>query len=164
MQAQGHDFTLGSDELVEGGRVPTAQLHADCGGADVSPSLAWRHAPPGTKGFAVIVHDPDAPRPGGWWHWLFSAFPAAVSSLPAGAGTPGREPHGCRQGLNSFGARGYGGPCPPAGHGTHHYVFTVYALDVPDAGLGPDMEPAAAAVRIRRHALAAASLTAIYSR
>lgn len=164
MQAQGHGFTLTSDELAEGGRVPAAQLHGDCGGANVSPSLAWRHAPPGTRGFAVTVHDPDAPVPGGWWHWLLSAIPAETSSLPAGAGTPGDEPHGCRQGLNSDGAHGYGGPCPPVGHGIHRYVFTVHALDVPDAGLGADMDPMAAAIQIRRHTLGSASLTATYSR
>lgn len=164
MQVQGHGFRLSSDELTEGGRVPLSQVYADCGGGNVSPSLAWRHAPAGTKGFAVTVHDPDAPVPGGWWHWLFSAIPAQVSSLPAGAGTPGSEPHGCRQGLNSFGAHGYGGPCPPVGHGPHRYVFTVYALDVPDVDLGRDASPEAAAMQIRRHALAEASLTAVYSR
>ena len=164
MQAQGHGFILTSDEIVEGGRVPTAQLHAGCGGADVSPSLAWRHAPAGTRGFAISMHDPDAPRPGGWWHWLISAIPAEVSSLPAGAGRPGSEPHGCRQGLNSYGEHGYGGPCPPVGHGSHRYVFTIHALDVPDAGAAPDADPAAAAMQIRRHALASASLTALYGR
>lgn len=164
MQVQDHDFRLTSDELAEGGRVPAPQLHAGCGGSDVSPSLAWRHAPAGTRGYAVVVHDPDAPVAGGWWHWLLSAIPAEVSSLPAGAGRPGREPHGCRQGLNSFGAHGYGGPCPPVGHGPHRYVFTVYALDVPDVGIDPDAEPGAAVAQIRRHALAAAGLTAVYGR
>jgi Raf kinase inhibitor-like YbhB/YbcL family protein len=164
MRMQGQAFTLTSDELSEGGRVPAAHLHAHCGGANVSPSLAWRHAPAGTKGFAISVHDPDAPRPGGWWHWLISAIPGEVSSLPAGAGTPGREPHGCRQGCNSYGEYGYGGPCPPVGHGEHRYVFTIHALDVPDPGIDPDAEPQAAVMQIRHHALGEASLTAVYGR
>ncbi|MCH4564904.1 MULTISPECIES: YbhB/YbcL family Raf kinase inhibitor-like protein [Halomonas] len=95
-------------------------------GEDVSPALAWRDAPEGTKGFAVICHDPDAPlvQNGsyGFVHWVLYNLPASTTSLEEGttAGTSG---------LNDFGKSSYGGPMPPEGHGVHQYYFWVLALD-----------------------------------
>ncbi|MDI5984093.1 YbhB/YbcL family Raf kinase inhibitor-like protein [Halomonas sp. M4R5S39] len=95
-------------------------------GEDVSPALAWRDAPEGTQGFAVICHDPDAPlvQNGsyGFVHWVLYNLPAATTSLEEGttAGTGG---------LNDFGKSRYGGPMPPEGHGVHQYYFWVLALD-----------------------------------
>lgn len=95
-------------------------------GEDVSPVLTWRDAPEGTKGFAVICHDPDAPlvQNGvyGFVHWLLYNLPSSTVKLQENTqdGTAGR---------NDFGKEGYGGPMPPEGHGLHQYYFWVLALD-----------------------------------
>ncbi|MEJ2257347.1 MAG: YbhB/YbcL family Raf kinase inhibitor-like protein [Woeseiaceae bacterium] len=95
-------------------------------GEDVSPELAWSDAPDGTKAFAVICHDPDAPlvKPGsyGFVHWVLYGIPGSIDRLSEGVGD-------YTQGVNDFGNPGYGGPMPPEGHGTHHYFFWVLALD-----------------------------------
>ncbi|MFI0474556.1 YbhB/YbcL family Raf kinase inhibitor-like protein [Halomonas sp. HMF6819] len=95
-------------------------------GDDVSPALAWQGAPEGTKGFAVICHDPDAPlvKNGGYGfvHWLLYNLPGDLSELPDSAtvGTAGN---------NDFDKPGYAGPMPPENHGKHLYYFWVLALD-----------------------------------
>ena len=94
-------------------------------GENISPQLAWTDAPEGTKAFAIICHDPDAPlvSPGtyGFVHWVLYNIPASLSSLEEGtdAGT---------KGTNDFGDLAYGGPMPPPGHGNHHYFFSILAL------------------------------------
>lgn len=95
-----------------------------CDGENVSPPIEWKEPPPGTKTFALIVDDPDAPS-GIWNHWLLWDIPAADHGLAEGfqAGRIGVS------GLNDFGKQGYGGPCPPAGHGPHRYFFKLYAID-----------------------------------
>ncbi len=92
-------------------------------GDDVSPEIAWDGAPPETVEFAVICHDPDAPMPWYWDHWTVTGIPADVTSLPEGS--RGTE---YQLGETTFGESDYGGPGPPPGHGTHHYLFWVYAL------------------------------------
>jgi len=96
-----------------------------CDGANLSPALAWSGAPPGTRSFALICSDADAPG-GTWYHWAAYDIPPDVAALAEGrkAAGPGAPP----QGINDFGHAGYGGPCPPPGHGTHHYRFMLYAL------------------------------------
>lgn len=95
-------------------------------GDDISPALAWQGAPEGTKGFAVVCHDPDAPlvKEGryGFVHWLLYNLPGELSELTekTAVGTVG---------INDFGKQGYVGPMPPEGHGTHLYYFWVLALD-----------------------------------
>ena len=101
-----------------------------CEGAEVSPPLRWSGAPAGTKSFALIIDDPDAPDPAKpqrtFVHWVLYDIPASVTSLAEGASmTP---PEGSRDGSNDFGKSGYGGPCPPIGR--HRYFHKLYALDV----------------------------------
>src|SRR5436305_6945314 len=91
-------------------------------GEDVSPELEWSGVPEGTRAFAVVVHDPDAPLVDGFTHWVAYGIPADATELPEGG-------EGVVQGVNSLGEEGYTGPAPPPGHGTHHYYFWVYALD-----------------------------------
>ena len=104
-------------------------------GADTSPPLEWSDAPDGTRAFAVICHDPDAPlvKPGvyGFVHWVLYDIPGSVSGIAEGAseGTSG---------VTDFGKSGYGGPMPPEGHGRHHYFFWVLALDR-ELGLQPGL-------------------------
>jgi Raf kinase inhibitor-like YbhB/YbcL family protein len=119
-------FRIFSNAFSEGGRIPV--LHT-CSGADVSPSLEWSDPPEGTRSFALVVEDPDAPM-GTWIHWVLYDIPAGVSTLPQGAKQAAIE------GTNSFGRRGYGGPCPPPGS-EHRYYFRLYALRVESLGL-PD--------------------------
>jgi len=108
-------LALASSAFSNGGAIPARYT---CSGSDVSPPLAWNHAPHGTVAFALVVLDTDA---SGFVHWVVSDIPGALSGLAASerAGVAGR---------NGFGGVGYGGPCPPVGSGTHHYVFTLYAL------------------------------------
>ena len=93
-----------------------------CEGADTPPPLAWTGAPASTKGFALIVDDPDAPDPAApkqtWVHYVLADIPATATSLPA---------DGAKVGKNDWNKAAWGGPCPPVGR--HRYFFKVYALD-----------------------------------
>jgi Raf kinase inhibitor-like YbhB/YbcL family protein len=101
-------------------------------GEDISPPLEWSGEPPGTRSFALIIDDPDAPDPRSpqrtWVHWVVYNLTPDTHSLPAGAAIPSD-----RSGLNDWGNVGYGGPAPPIGR--HRYVFKLYALDTVLAGL-----------------------------
>lgn len=140
-QAQTPSFTLSSPDLASGSFEAKHVLKGfGCSGGNVSPALRWEHAPAGTQSFALLVHDPDAPTGSGFWHWVVLNIPASASGLPQGAGnSPGGLPAPALGGTNDFldtGATGgngnYGGPCPPQGDKPHRYVFTLYALAVPD--------------------------------
>lgn len=122
-------FILKVNGFDNGGTVPKANT---CDGADSSPAIEWSGEPVGTQSFALILDDPDAPA-GTWNHWLLWDIPGHVHSLAAGftAGSTGAS------GKNDFGKQGYGGPCPPKGHGAHRYYFTLYAVDRPALGLPP---------------------------
>jgi Raf kinase inhibitor-like YbhB/YbcL family protein len=139
-----------------------------CTGENVSPEIGWKHAPAGTKSFALMVHDPDAPTGGaGFWHWVVINIPATTTALPEGAGNgnPGSAlPAGVVQIHNDYSMAGWGGPCPPVGDKPHRYVFTVYALKV--AQLKPPVNATASLVGflINQSTLAKASLTARYGR
>ena len=120
-------FTLTSTAFRDGAAIPVKHT---CDGGDVSPPLAWSGAPAGTRCFALIADDPDAPA-GSWVHWVVYNLPAAVSELPENvAKVEALDLAGARQGRNDFRRPGYGGPCPPPGP-AHRYFFTLYALDAP---------------------------------
>ena len=114
---------LTSTAFGDGGEIPRA--HSRDGG-DASPPLSWSGAPEGTKAFALVCDDPDAPRATPWVHWVLADLPASATNLPSAAHGPSKEGV---VGRNDFGELGYGGPAPPRGHGTHHYHFRLYALD-----------------------------------
>lgn len=118
-------FTLTSPAFVDGNNIP-AQF--TCDGTDGPPPLLVSDPPPGTRSYAVVMDDPDAPG-GTFTHWLAYDVPADGNDLKAVAGKTVR---------NGFGRQGYGGPCPPSGHGAHRYYITVYALDVPTLDLPGD--------------------------
>lgn len=100
----------------------TIPVEYTCSGANRSPALGWSGLPEESASVAFVVDDPDAPG-GTWVHWIGWNLPAKATSLAAGA------TGGFVQGTNSFGKLGWGGPCPPKGHGAHRYFFRVYALD-----------------------------------
>jgi Raf kinase inhibitor-like YbhB/YbcL family protein len=118
---------LTSTAFPDGGEIPR---RCTCEGEDSSPDLAWDGLPDGTQSLVLIVDDPDAPDPAAprmvWDHWVLYNLPPDAAGLPAGV-TPRGLPAGTREGLNSWGRTGYGGPCPPVGR--HRYFFSVYALD-----------------------------------
>lgn len=161
------EFALESAEFREGDVLGNAQVYSGmgCTGQNVSPALEWRHAPAGTKSFAVTLYDPDAPTGSGWWHWVMYDIPASVNRLPTGAGDPGKEwMPGVVHGTTDFGQRGYGGPCPPQGDPAHHYVFTVHALDVEKLDVPDGATAAAIGFNINAHRLGMATLTGVYAR
>lgn len=99
-----------------------------CEGANISPALTWAEIPRTAKSLALVMDDPDAPV-GTWVHWLIYNIPVDAKLLPSGVPPIENLPHGALQGKNSFHKIGYGGPCPPPGHGAHRYFFRLYALD-----------------------------------
>ena len=115
-------LTLQVQGFPPGGAIPEKFT---CEGANLSPALAWSGAPAGAKSFALIMDDPDAPG-GVWNHWLLWDIPAAMSGLEENE----RSEPPVRSGTNDFGKLGYGGPCPPKGHGPHRYFFRLMAVDV----------------------------------
>ena len=159
-------FTLSSNDV--GGQATLQQVFNGfgCTGANISPQLSWQHAPEGTKSFAVTMYDPDAPTGSGWWHWLAFDIPATVNELPSGAGTPGKSgmPAGVIQSRTDYGSPGYGGPCPPEGHGPHQYLVTVYALSTDKLGLDAEASPAVVGYTLNSKKLAKASIVFYYER
>lgn len=152
-------MTLTSTAFAPGSRMP---VRYTCEGDDVSPPLAWRGLPAGAKSLVLLCDDPDAPA-GTWHHWAVFDIPADQTAL---AENFSKAAHvgPIRQAVNDFRRPGYGGPCPPPGHGTHHYHFRLLALNVArlevrDGARCPDIERAA-----RGHAVAEAELIGTYSR
>jgi len=119
----GFAMDLKSAAFNGGGMIPAKYT---CDGMDVSPPLTWDNAPAGTKSFALICDDPDAPV-GTWVHWVCYDIPAGTKSLPENVAKTETPTTGGRQGVNDFRKAGYGGPCPPGG--VHRYFFKLYALD-----------------------------------
>jgi Raf kinase inhibitor-like YbhB/YbcL family protein len=118
-------FVIRSPAFADGAEIPTEHT---CDAEDVSPALEWSGAPSGTRTFALVVHDPDAPDPAApkmdYVHWILYDLPASSALLPEGIGA---LPAGTREGVNDWKRTGYGGPCPPIGR--HRYFFRLYALD-----------------------------------
>lgn len=150
-------FTLRSAAFQPDGPIPSGHT---CDGADTSPPLEWSGEPAGTKAFALIVHDPDAPV-GDYLHWAAWNIPPGTHALAAGVAKKDSLPDGTQQGRNDFRKPGYGGPCPPGG--THHYIFELHALDamltLPADAPRDQIEKA-----IRGHVLATAKITGTYQR
>lgn len=151
-------MNLTSTSFASGGNIPKKYT---CDADDNSPALSWSGAPQGTKSFALIADDPDAPV-GTWTHWLLYDLPATTTSLPENVSKVEEPPIGGRQGRNDFRKTGYGGPCPPPGK-PHRYFFKLYALDQTmnlKAGASKkELEQA-----MRTHILAQAELVGKYGR
>lgn len=94
-----------------------------CRGENVCPKLIINGIPPASKSLCIIMHDPDAVG-GDFTHWLVWNLPTAITAIERNT-----LPISAVEGKNDFGKNEYGGPCPPPGSGTHHYVFELYALD-----------------------------------
>jgi Raf kinase inhibitor-like YbhB/YbcL family protein len=143
-------FTLTSPAFADGNPIP---IRFTCDENDAPPPLQVENSPEGTRSFALIMDDPDAPT-GTFTHWLAYDIPAETTELKATAGKTLK---------NGFGRAGYGGPCPPPGHGSHRYYFTVYALDVPTLDVPGDTREDLEAA-IAGHTLAKARIMGRYER
>lgn len=117
------EMQLKTPAFENGGQIPLKHTGY---GDDISPALEWNNVPEGTRSFALICHDPDAPLvlPGtyGFVHWVLYNIPGSVTGLPEGS-------KDYTQGINDLSNKGYNGPKPPAGHGVHHYFWWLLALN-----------------------------------
>jgi Raf kinase inhibitor-like YbhB/YbcL family protein len=167
--AHAQKFALSSGDFKRGGTIAEEQVFNGfgCSGKNVSPALKWSGAPKGTKSFALLVHDPDAPTGGaGWWHWVVVNIPANATGLKKDAGKADGSnlPAGAAQVRTDFGAPGWGGPCPPVGDRPHRYVFTLYALKVERLELPQGATASLAGFMVNANALGRARLTGRYGR
>ena len=146
-----------STAFSEGDMIPRQY---SCDGEDISPPLSWTGAPEGTKSFALIADDPDAPV-GTWVHWVMYNIPESVTELPENVPPAEQLQNSSVHGINDFRKIGYGGPCPPGG--THRYYFKFYALDtLLDLDAGASKKELLRAMK--DHVLAEGQLMGTYSR
>jgi Raf kinase inhibitor-like YbhB/YbcL family protein len=161
-------LTLSSQDIAQGEFMPKAQEFNGfgCSGGDLSPHLKWTNPPEGTKSFAITAYDPDAPTGSGWWHWQIINIPVTITEIPTGAGNTktNNAPIGSRQIKNDYGSQGFGGACPPQGHGVHHYRFTIHALSVEKIDLPDDASGALAGYMINGKTIESATLESLYKR
>lgn len=127
--AQTSQMSLTSSAFEDGAPIP---LRNSAYGENISPALSWSGVPAGTRSFALVLDDPDAPLPGGFVHWVVYNIPGSASRLPEGLPADALlsapvELEGTRQGITGLRRPGYFGPRPPAGN-PHHYNFRLYAL------------------------------------
>lgn len=164
--ADGHSktFNLTSEAIAEGRQLDAEQVFQGfgCEGGNMSPALAWEHAPEGTRSFALTVYDPDAPTGSGWWHWFVFNIPAETSALPAKATGASGLPSGAVELKNDYGAVGFGGACPPPGE-VHRYRFTIHALST-KLELDGSVSNALAGFMVRANTIASSTITAVYNR
>lgn len=159
-------LTLTSPAFRNGERIPTVHTGE---GADRSPRLEWAGVPKGTKSFALVCDDPDAPsprkpNPDPWVHWVIYNLPSTATSLPEGVPREREWTDGAIQGVNSWPEDnvGYLGPMPPRGSGVHRYFFKLYALDT-ELRLEPDKVTKAILMdAISEHVLQEANLMGVY--
>jgi hypothetical protein len=151
-------FEISTTAFQEGKPIPKRHTGDD---KDLSPPVKWTDPPAGTKSFALIADDPDAPR-GTWVHWVLFNLPPDTRSLDEGIPKIESLPNGAKHGKTDFGNVGYGGPSPPKGK-PHRYFFKLYALDdmlkLPARATKTDLEAA-----MKGHVLAEAQVMGTYQR
>ena len=155
-------ITIRSTAFEHDGVIPIRHTED---GEDVSPELSWSGLPAGATELALVVDDPDAPTDEPWVHWVLYRIPAEIDALAEGIPYADvlAAPAGALQGLNTWGTVGYRGPAPPPGHGTHHYHFTLYALDAV-LDLQPGLDKTTLLAAIAGHILARGELVGTYER
>jgi Raf kinase inhibitor-like YbhB/YbcL family protein len=146
-----NSLNLTSPAFTDRGEIPKQYT---CKGDNVNPPLNITSAPQGTKSLALILHDPDAIGRD-FTHWLVWDIPSETKSIAANS-----VPIGAIQGLNDNTDNSYMGPCPPAGSGTHRYIFEVYALDV-TLNLPPPTNRKELEDALKAHILASNALTGL---
>jgi len=157
-------FALTCTSYKNGAEIPVKFAHRSvAGGENISPGFSWVDPPPGTKSFALSIIDPHRVA-NNWVHWFIIDIPFQERSLGEGASGTGRLPASAKELLNSYNEKGYGGPAPPKGSGSHPYVATLYALDVPSLPLGKDTVLSAFLRAIEGKTIAEASMTGYHER
>jgi Raf kinase inhibitor-like YbhB/YbcL family protein len=145
-------ITVTSAAFRDGGAIPK---RFTCDGQGSSPPLRWSGVPRPTRELALVVEDPDADR---FVHWTVVGIPPKTTAIPEGGAVAGAI-----ETENSFGKRGWGGPCPPEGDDPHRYVFALYATDAP-LRLGRDSSPDEVRAALSDHAIARGTLTGRFGR
>lgn len=161
MPLTGLTLNLTSQDLEEGSRMKHAHSFNGfgCTGSNQSPQLSWSSAPKGTKSFAITAYDPDAPTESGFWHWVVLDIPASVTTLAQGAS--GKLKH-AKEKINDYGINGFGGPCPPKGHGMHRYQFTIWALPTEKLNIPDNASNAVVGYMLNTTSLDSARLTSTF--
>lgn len=161
-------LTLSSQDISQGKLMDKSQefVGFGCSGANLSPQLTWENVPKNTKSFAITAYDIDAPTDSGWWHWQVVNIRANVMTLANNAGSTTEDllPAGSMQIQNDYGSRGYGGVCPPAGYGVHHYRFTIHALSVEKLNLPDDASGALTSYMINANSIESSTIESLYKR
>lgn len=154
-------FKLKSENFKNDEWLPNNQVYKTigCDGGNLSPQLSWKNAPINTRSFALICHDPDAPKENGWYHWLVVNISKNIASVDEG-----KKIETGFETVTDFEKTGYDGACPPKGHGTHHYNFTIYALDTDFIDVDKNINPKKLEDLILSHTIAKSTLTALYER
>lgn len=150
-------LSVASPAFHNGERIPERYSR---NGGNVSPPLEWHDAPRNTRSFALVVEDPDAPK-GTFRHWAVYDVPPAHQGLGEDSAAA-RSRTGLHMAVNDFGNRGYDGPQPPHGHGTHHYHFRLLALDVPELGVPPRASVQDVLAAAQSHVIAEAETVGVY--
>ena len=150
---------LSSSAFSDGATIPR---RFTCDGEDQSPPLEWSGAPAETRSFVLLCDDPDAPA-GTWHHWGAYDIAGDRTTLVRDAAANG-ETERFKQAVNDFRRLGYGGPCPPRGHGLHHYHFRLLALSVERLPVGDKPSCREVEQAARRHTIAEATLVGLYQR
>jgi Raf kinase inhibitor-like YbhB/YbcL family protein len=154
-------FTISSSSFRNDQPIPVKYSRD---GGDISPALNWEGVKAGTKSFALICDDPDAPG-GTWIHWVIYGIAGNSTGLPENIAKTETVTSlgGVKQGVNSYGSIGYGGPQPPRGHGVHHYHFQLYALDA-EPNLAPRVTRQQLDAAMKGHIIAEADLVGTFER
>ena len=147
---------LVSSAFDDGAAIPR---RFTCDGENLSPPPQWSGAPAGTLSFVLLCYDPDAPA-GTWHHWAAYDIPPAVTELAVDAEQNAK----LRQAVNDFRKVGYGGPCPPHGHGPHHYHFRLLALSTDQLRAKANAACRDIEREARKYAIAEALLVGWYER
>ncbi|MDQ2872006.1 MAG: YbhB/YbcL family Raf kinase inhibitor-like protein [Candidatus Eremiobacteraeota bacterium] len=151
---------LRSDTFTDGGTIPLSMVFNDmgCTGQNRSPQLSWSDIPDGTQSFAIVMHDPDAPTSGGFYHWVMFNIPGDTRELPeGGGGAKGVLGH------NDFGKNEFSGPCPPPGL-PHHYNTTLHALGIKELPLDGSTTGAKLEFMLAEYSLGSAKLGGLYGK
>jgi hypothetical protein len=149
---------LTSTVIQQGSEIPA---HYTSDGENISPELSWQEFPDKTQSFVLIVHDPDAPRPGGFTHWVLYNIPSTTTHINENISHDEQVAGLGLQGKNDGGKIGYIGPAPPSG--THRYFFRLFAIDKM-LDLAPGATHKQVSASIKGHILAQSELMGTYEK